>query len=201
MKTLIFSKAGALNRYLGEALPGAQVEADADTFLAQAGDYDFVIIHKQSVSGEIDTVLESLTTTGSNHLGVASDYPQLREFLHLSQWPIRAYFHAYMAIPHYQQIPQALALGLGWYPPELLNGLIGLARETIKSDPNPRILARLSGREREIATLVGKGCSNAEVARQCHITERTVKSHLSNIFQKLNVSDRVSLAIAINRQG
>ena len=201
MKTIILSKIGALSRYLDEALPEALVCTDADSFLAQAGEYDLAIVHRQSVGQDIESILERLVSLGTGQIGVASDYPQLREFLHLSQWPVRAYFHAYMAVPHYRQIPQALALGLGWYPPELLNGLIGLARETIKSSPNPQVLAQLSEREQEIATLVGQGCSNAEIARQCHITERTVKSHLSNIFQKLDVSDRVSLAIAINRQG
>lgn len=201
MRTIILSTSGSLNRHLGEVLPSASIEADVDSFLARAEGHELAIVHRQSAGNFLDTVLERLAIGGANNIAIACDHPHMKEFLRLSQWPIRAYFHAYMAGPHYQQLPQALALGQGWYPPELLNALIGLARQKLAAEPNQKILALLSDREQEVATLVGQGCSNAVIAKRCHITERTVKSHLSNIFQKLGVSDRISLAIAINQQG
>jgi DNA-binding NarL/FixJ family response regulator len=200
MNTIVLSTAGSLNLHLGEVLAEARIEAKAGSFLARASEYQLAIVHQQSVGNALDTILDSLVTSGCKHIGVASDYPQLEEFLRLSQWPIRAYFHAYMAAPHYRQIPQALELGQGWYMPGLLNDLIGLARQTLEPVPNRIILAKLSDRERQVATLVSQGCSNANIAEQCYITERTVKSHLSNIFRKLGVSDRVSLAIAVNQR-
>jgi DNA-binding NarL/FixJ family response regulator len=50
--------------------------------------------------------------------------------------------------------------------------------------------AGLTGREIETVRLVAKGLSNAEVGRTLLVTEQTVKFHLSNIFRKLNVSNR-----------
>lgn len=50
--------------------------------------------------------------------------------------------------------------------------------------------AELTGREIETVRLVAKGLSNAEVGRTLRVTEQTVKFHLSNIFKKLNVSNR-----------
>lgn len=55
----------------------------------------------------------------------------------------------------------------------------------------------LTEREREIATLIGNGESNKQIARELHITERTVKGHLTGIFRKLGVADRVRLALRV----
>ena len=48
----------------------------------------------------------------------------------------------------------------------------------------------LTRRELEILTLVAEGHSNAQLARMLWVTEQTVKFHLSNIYRKLNVSNR-----------
>lgn len=53
----------------------------------------------------------------------------------------------------------------------------------------------LTPREREIVHLVAKGGSNKLIARELNITDRTVKAHLSIIFHKLKVSDRLQLAL------
>ena len=57
------------------------------------------------------------------------------------------------------------------------------------------LLENLTKREYEIAMLIGQGESNKGIARQLHITERTVKAHLTEIFRKLDVSDRLKLAL------
>lgn len=56
-------------------------------------------------------------------------------------------------------------------------------------------LKALTPREREIVHLVAKGGSNKLIARELNITDRTVKAHLSIIFSKLKVSDRLQLAL------
>lgn len=58
-------------------------------------------------------------------------------------------------------------------------------------------LASLSVRERDIVRLIVEGASNKEVAAKLAISERTVKGHLSNVFQKLGVSDRMKLALLL----
>jgi DNA-binding NarL/FixJ family response regulator len=54
---------------------------------------------------------------------------------------------------------------------------------------------RLSSRERELVVLVAEGYRNREIAEKLFISERTVKNHLRNIFDKLGVSDRLELAL------
>lgn len=56
-------------------------------------------------------------------------------------------------------------------------------------------LATLTPREREIAMLIGQGANNKIIARELNITERTVKAHLSEIFRKLRIPDRLKLAL------
>lgn len=57
------------------------------------------------------------------------------------------------------------------------------------------LLSNLTKREYEIATLVGHGESNKRIANRLDITERTVKAHLTEIFRKLQITDRIKLAL------
>jgi len=59
----------------------------------------------------------------------------------------------------------------------------------------------LTRREVEIVTLVVAGYSNPDIAQRCSISEQTVKHHISNIFDKLGVSNRLELALfAVNHR-
>lgn len=59
-----------------------------------------------------------------------------------------------------------------------------------KSKPN-----NLTSREIEVLELIAEGMINREIAQKLFISEKTVKNHISNIFKKLNVSDRTQAAI------
>jgi DNA-binding NarL/FixJ family response regulator len=59
----------------------------------------------------------------------------------------------------------------------------------------------LSEREKEVVSLVASGHRNKEIASKLFISEQTVKTHLSNIFQKLEISDRLELALYAMRNG
>lgn len=60
------------------------------------------------------------------------------------------------------------------------------------------LLVNLTQREYEIAALVGNGKSNKQIAQHLSITERTVKAHLTEIFRKLDIADRLKLALIVN---
>ena len=59
----------------------------------------------------------------------------------------------------------------------------------------------LTEREREVLVEVGRGHANAEIARMLYMSEATVKSHISHLFEKLAATNRVQLAIAAFRAG
>jgi DNA-binding NarL/FixJ family response regulator len=59
-------------------------------------------------------------------------------------------------------------------------------------------LATLTDREREVAAEIGSGASNAEVAASLFMSEATVKAHVSRLFSKLDVVNRVQIAIVVH---
>lgn len=59
----------------------------------------------------------------------------------------------------------------------------------------------LTEREREILLLVARGLSNLDIAERLVISERTVRSHISNILEKLHLSNRTQAALYALRQG
>jgi two-component system nitrate/nitrite response regulator NarL len=65
--------------------------------------------------------------------------------------------------------------------------------------PSSEVLSNLTQREREIAKMVAAGDSNKIIARKLNITDRTVKAHLTTVFQKLNVRDRLQLALFVSK--
>jgi len=62
-------------------------------------------------------------------------------------------------------------------------------------------LALLTDRERDVALAVGRGLSNAEIAGELHLSVPTVKAHVSRLFDKLMVTNRVQIAICVHDAG
>jgi DNA-binding NarL/FixJ family response regulator len=70
-----------------------------------------------------------------------------------------------------------------------------------KKDPEMDRIATLTDREREVVGLVGEGLKSKDVAERLFISETTVRHHLTSIFSKLEVSDRVELMLFSYRNG
>ncbi len=87
---------------------------------------------------------------------------------------------------------RAVADGLVWMPPTVQAAL------AVRENSRTR---QLTARESELVRLVAIGMRNAEVAERLSITESTVKTHLNNIFQKLDLRDRVELTHYAIRTG
>lgn len=57
----------------------------------------------------------------------------------------------------------------------------------------------LSRREKEVLRLVARGYKNRDIAQALYISEKTVKTHLSHIFEKLGVEDRLKAALLVTK--
>jgi DNA-binding NarL/FixJ family response regulator len=101
-----------------------------------------------------------------------------------------------------RQVALVVENGGLWVGQSLLLRLVGGASRALaaKAERPPRVdwATLLSEREVQVARLVAGGASNREVAEQLSITERTVKAHMSAIFEKLGLRDRLQLSLHIN---
>ncbi len=82
-----------------------------------------------------------------------------------------------------------------------------LIRQVTDNAPDGRsesalaLVATLTDRERDVALAVGRGSSNAEIAEQLHLSIATVKAHISHLFDKLEATNRVQVAICMHDAG
>jgi DNA-binding NarL/FixJ family response regulator len=96
----------------------------------------------------------------------------------------RAIVQKRFAIESLMTAIRAVADGLVWMPPAMQAALVGQDGPATK---------KLTPRESEIVRYVAIGMRNAEVAARLSLSESTVKTHLTNIFQKLGIRDRIEL--------
>jgi DNA-binding NarL/FixJ family response regulator len=95
-----------------------------------------------------------------------------------------------------QQAVRAVASGEGWLDPAVTPHVLAAFSNTSSATP-VEIVARLdlTSRELEVLQLVGRGRTNSEIADELVISEATVKTHLSHIFDKLGVRDRAGAIV------
>lgn len=82
-----------------------------------------------------------------------------------------------------------------WLDRSLMARVLSTNHKNGGSDTVPRKIALLSAREREIISLVGSGLKNQQIADQLFLSDVTVRHHLTSIFKKLHVRDRLELVI------
>lgn len=128
---------------------------------------------------------------------VLSPVPSFSEGVMLLQQGVRGYGNSYMQKTHFCQAVATIENDAIWIYPELMHELILQGSKAVVS--NEDVLESLSVREREVAKELEKGLSNKEIALALEITERTVKAHLSSVYEKLGVSDRLALAVLLRR--
>lgn len=101
-----------------------------------------------------------------------------------------------------KQVVMAVQQGELWIRRKITNRLVSELGEISSKhkayQASHDLLNKLTSREYEIALQVAEGKSNKQIAQSCAITERTVKAHLSEVFYKLGIADRINLALIIS---
>lgn len=110
------------------------------------------------------------------------------------------YAHAQSGAEVLAQILQSLAGGNIWLGRSLLQRLLRDVDARLP-EPSDHWAQALSPREQEVARYASLGESNAQIAERMSISERTVRAHLSAVFEKLQVEDRLMLALKVHGIG
>jgi DNA-binding NarL/FixJ family response regulator len=92
---------------------------------------------------------------------------------------------------------KAVAEGQSYVDPRVAGGL--LRRRTLNGG-KPDI-TELSTREGEVIRLIAEGLANKQISARLHLSEKTVKNHISRIFSKLNITARTQAAVHAIRTG
>jgi two-component system, NarL family, nitrate/nitrite response regulator NarL len=113
----------------------------------------------------------------------------------------RGYCHALAAPEMLRQVALVVSNGGLWLGPDLMaRASVAVSRAVTPGlRPALDVFEALTPRERAVALQVAEGSANKEIARRLNITPRTVKAHLSAIFDKLGVRDRLQLVLALRR--
>ena len=88
------------------------------------------------------------------------------------------------------------------FSPGVLKRIVAAAASTATAAPAPENrLTELSERERAVARAVARGLTNTEISTELFVSVATVKTHIANAFIKLDVTNRVQLAVTVLQSG
>ena len=96
---------------------------------------------------------------------------------------------------------RVVARGDALLEPGISRRLIERFVATSGQRPEPAWVARLTDREQQVLRLMARGESNAEIAAEVHLSEATVKTHVTGILTKLGVRDRLQAVVAAYESG
>jgi DNA-binding NarL/FixJ family response regulator len=94
-----------------------------------------------------------------------------------------------------QRAVRVVAEGGAWLDPAVTGRVLKVYRSAAPSPGTGAGLETLSGREREVLTLIGQGMTNAEIAAELVVGEGTVKTHVHHLFTKLQLRDRAAAVV------
>jgi two-component system nitrate/nitrite response regulator NarL len=170
--------------------------------IASAAHHVVIIEPALARRGVVDAVAEISTASGDTHIIVVEN-PPLPETdqVELFKLGVHGFCQRDISPELLVKAVEAVVNGELWMQRSLITRIID---ELTQGGPSPKTANSLSDgspiecltpRELEVARMVHKGGNNKSIARTLDISERTVKAHLSSIFRKLNIENRLHLAI------
>ena len=108
----------------------------------------------------------------------------------LIQWPeVAGFFYKGASHAHMAKGIMAILNGEVWFSRRLMNSFMSRYRKAPAK--TPAALYSLTKREKQILHLSASGAKNADIAASLNVSTHTVKTHMYNLFKKINVSNRI----------
>ena len=155
-----------------------------------------VLHHLNDFENDIDLFSNLIKEYQNIYLIALSNTPTNLEGCKLLRVGYKSYLHALSNYQILKSAVESVVTGNIYLYPELMQFLVaqvGTTQEN-KKDKNLDIL---TPKEMEVLNLVAKGYSNSKISKELDIAEVTVKKHIGSMFQKLDVKDRLSLALIL----
>ena len=164
-----------------------------------ANTYDLVLLHRSLV--DIHAFANLRKAVPSDRFFLLSDRPNEEEGLAFLKAGIAGYGNTYISSARLSEAVRIISNGGVWLGQQLIHRLIldTSARASKRESPaGNNHLAGLTRMERKVTEQVAIGRTNLEIAADLGITERTVKAHLTSVYEKTKTGNRLSLALLIN---
>jgi DNA-binding NarL/FixJ family response regulator len=167
--------------------------------LCAAKKFDMILLHRSLVDFSAFADLRNAVPAGRFFL--LSDQPSEEEGLAFLKMGIAGYGNTYISPTRLAEAVRVVTNGGVWLGQQVIQRLIMESAVKAKETTSDldRKLAGLTRMERSVADMVAKGRTNLEIAADLNITERTVKAHLTSVYEKTKTGNRLSLALLINR--
>lgn len=154
-----------------------------------------VLIHLDILKNPIDMCKYIVNNYPSKKIIVIRNVTDFLEGCTLLQIGIKAYVNSVSNHLLFNQIFDAVNNNNVWVYPELMQYIINQIPQNISK--NSVDLSSLTKQEKKVALFIADGLSNAKIAEVMKISEKTVKKYLTSIYEKLELTDRLSLALYI----
>lgn len=195
MKSIVFTPEIGLNKYFVKTI-NTSVVNDTESLkkFLNENPNSLLIFHNRNQENSFAFIGLLMKEFSSLRILWLDDVPSYTKGTQYLKLGIKGYANVMMAPENIQQAIDVISGGNMWLYPEFMQEMIANMNPPKAKETNPHIKA-LSPAQLEVAKLVAEGKSNKEVAKAKNITERTVKAHLSAIYSKLEIGDRLSLAL------
>ena len=184
-----------------EALPGIEL-LRRDTLAGARFAGPGIVWTRMRFGENVNQAISGVDRSGGQPLVVLADDPDERVVLEALVAGAAGCCNSRAAPEVLRQVALVVANGGLWVGQSLLTQLVGATTRRLGAlgqvAPGADWSASLSEREAQVARLVAEGAANKEIAARLAITERTVKAHLTAIFEKLGVRDRLQLSLKVN---
>ncbi|MGB3621732.1 response regulator transcription factor [Ketobacter sp. MCCC 1A13808] len=204
MTPLFLSTSNKLLSDWENAFPGARLLKGLPKSI-DAFENEIVLVDISSLSIDEKRNWLNVVLSSSKKVIVLNSMPNEVEALSVIKLGARGYGHAHSGSLRLREMVVVVEHGGVWVGNKVLKRILaGIDSnqpqgEKSKQDPSfPNPISGLSARESMVAKGVAMGATNAEISEKLNITERTVKAHISSIFDKIGVRNRVELALKIN---
>ena len=152
-----------------------------------------LILHSRGIKNILN-LLEELQRLNV-HTILLEDIPSFKNGSNYLRFGINAYGNVIMLKDNLEQALNVVQSNNIWLYPDFISEMIN--KIPSQDEDTSVLLDKLTPAQKNVALLIKDGLTNKEIGIQLDITPRTVKAHLSSIYEKLEVSDRLALAMKL----